>query len=361
MEAYVKHRKSLISKDRKGKDSLPKPPSFWGPVLPSPPSVTLSVSDVDNRVSSQLTEISASSNRKIEAFQAFFISSFSSMQNLDPVSMSARLSHNHSFAAPSEVTVPSPSHGPEASCQNPESTVGFNREFQADVERMPSGFRTPFPVAQGEFPDRVSSVESAAVQAPPDIPADPVQPAEVRAHSHVHFALPSDASLSALEQAEVDDDNVDTVAYTPLVVDKTLVYLANFIHECYPESYPLSAPQFAPQCGFESLFAVSDPPESTRPRFRLYLLVADIVQNTHDRAANLVKGTKPLSSILPKKRRLQSVADDPEFTTVVLNSDFSCLAENKTISNKCLGTVSFFELECVEGCAKALLETNFSL
>ena len=153
------------------------------------------------------------------------------------------------------------------------------------------------------------------------------------------------------------------MTYNPRVVDKTLVCLGNFIHERYPESPPLSAPLLAPRCGFELLFVVSDPPESTRPRFRLYPRVADVVQATRDRDANLAKGTKQLSSILPKKRRLQSVADEPKFgTPQVLNPDFSRLPENKTISNKRLSTVSFFELEGIEGCTKALLEANsFSL
>ena len=59
---------------------------------------------------------------------------------------------------------------------------------------------------------------------------------------------------------------------------------------------------------------------------------------------------KPLSSILPKKRHLQSVADEPEFASPqVLNPDFSHLAENKTISNRRMSSVTFFELEQMEG------------
>ena len=60
MKAYVKHRKSLVSKDKKGKDALPMPPSSPGPVQSTPPSAHLSVSDVDSRISSQLSEMSAS-------------------------------------------------------------------------------------------------------------------------------------------------------------------------------------------------------------------------------------------------------------------------------------------------------------
>ena len=172
----------------------------------------------------------------------------------------------------------------------------------------------------------------------------------------MRFALPSDASSSTPKQAEEEDDDMDLVTSNPPVVDKTLVCLANFVHEQYLESRLLSAP---PRCRFESLFALSDLPEPTRPRFQLYPRVADIVQATRDRATNLTKGTNPLSSILPKKHRLQSVADEPEFATPqVLNPDFSRLAKNKTISDKCLGMVSFFKLKRMEGCVKALLKAN---
>ena len=176
----------------------------------------------------------------------------------------------------------------------------------------------------------------------------------------MRFALSSDASPSAPEQAEEEEeDDADLVTSNLPVVDETLVRLTNFIHERYPESCPLSAPPLAPRCSFESLFVVSDPPESTRLCFRLYPRVADIIQNTRDCTANLAKRTKPLSSILPKKRRLQSMADELEFASPqVLNPDFSRLTENKTISNKRLGMVSFFELERMEGCAKALPEVN---
>ena len=347
MEAYVKHCKSLVSKDRKGKDALPKPPPSPGPVQSTPPLALLSVSDVANRISSQLSEMSASFDRKLEALQAFIVSNFSSMQSQDHVSMSARLSHPNSFSAPPKVPVPGPAHEPEVSRHQPDSTVGFNREFQASgVERVPSGFQTPFPVVQGECVDRIPVVESTAGQAPPVVPDESVQHAEVRALAHVHFTLPSDASPSAPEQVEEEEDDVVLVVFNPLVVDKTLVRLADFIHERYPESHPLSAPQIAQWCGFESLYAVTDPPGSSRPRFHLYPRVADIIQGTRDRASSLARRTKPLTSILPKKRRLQSVADEPEFSSPqVLNPDFSQLAENKSISNRCMSSVTFFELE----------------
>ena len=107
MEAYIKHRKSLVSKD-KVIDALPEPPPSSGPVQSTAPSAPLSVSDVDGRISCQLSEMSASFDRKLEALQAFIVSNFSSMQYQDHVSISARLSHPNSFPAPPEVPVPGP-------------------------------------------------------------------------------------------------------------------------------------------------------------------------------------------------------------------------------------------------------------
>ena len=85
------------------------------------------------------------------------------------------------------------------------------------------------------------------MKVPPSAPAVPAQPAEVRAHTRVHFALPSDASPAAPEQAEVEDDDVDSIVSNPPVVNKTLLRLAIFIYENYPESHQLSSPPLAPR------------------------------------------------------------------------------------------------------------------
>ena len=146
---------------------------------------------------------------------------------------------------------------------------------------------------------------------------------------------------------------------TPQVQDKTLVRLVNFIYDQYPESRPLASPPLAPHCEFEAFYAVSDPQETSRPRFRLYPRVGEILNKTQERAAKLAKQSKALSTILPQKRRLFDVADEPEFATPLsLNPNFSRLTGNKTVSKKRMCSVSFFELERMEGCLKASLESN---
>ena len=108
---------------------------------------------------------------------------------------------------------------------------------------------------------------------------------------------------------------------------------------------------------------VSDPPESSCPHFHLHPQVDVIIQGTCDHADSLARHTKLLSSILPKKRHRHSVTDEPESASPqVFNPNFSWLAENKSISNRCMSSVTFFELERMEGCTKALLDVNsFSL
>ena len=85
----------------------------------------------------------------------------------------------------------------------------------------------------------------------------------------------------------------------------------------------------------------------------------EILTDVRDRTAVLAKGTKPSSTILPERRRSHSVADVTDFTALLaVNPDFSCLAENKAISTKQMGTISFFEMERMESSTRSLLEAN---
>ena len=70
---------------------------------------------------------------------------------------------------------------------------------------------------------------------------------------------------------------------------------------------------------------------------------------TRKRAAALSRKMKPLSAILTKKNRKHSVADVLEFSTdPPVNPDFSRLTDNKTVSNKCWGSITFLEMNRME-------------
>ena len=151
------------------------------------------------------------------------------------------------------------------------------------------------------------------------------------------------------------DDDVDSAA--SVTVDRSAVRLANFVYECYPGSRPVAAPPVAPRCDFEALYALSNPPESSHPRFVLYPRVSDFLVDISDRAASLARRSKPLSALLPKKVRKYAVADAQHFSTAQpLNPDFAYLCGNKFVSSKRWGSVTFAEMQRLKGVSQASLE-----
>ena len=245
--------------------------------------------------------------------------------------MSARLPDCF-FPAPLEVPVPQPSHGQDPSFPTPEGIVSSHREFQGEgMDWVSSDSWTPFPSAQGELP-----VFKDASELAPGLR---------------RLLQPMWGVLRRL--------GVGLGFHSIFPPDRTLIRLVNFVYDKYPNSRPLFSPPLAQRCGFESLYAVSDPQETSSPRFRLYPRVEKLLDKTSERAATLTKRLKPLSAVLPKKRRLHNVEDALDFATLLtLKPDFSRLAENKSISTKRMSSVTFSELERLEGCSKALLESN---
>ena len=93
--------------------------------------------------------------------------------------------------------------------------------------------------------------------------------------------------------------------------------------------------QFPPRCDFEALYALSDPPESSHPRFAIYPWVSDILREVDDRAAALARHSKPLSAVFPRKVRRYAVEDSQHFSVAQpINPDFARLFGNKLVSNK---------------------------
>ena len=103
-----------------------------------------------------------------------------------------------------------------------------------------------------------------------------------------------------------DDDCGSTVSVMP---DRSAVRFANFVYDSYLGSRPVAAPPVAPRCDFEALYALSDPPESSHPRFAIYPRVSVILGEVDERAAALARRSEPLSAVLPMKVRSYAVAD----------------------------------------------------
>ena len=85
----------------------------------------------------------------------------------------------------------------------------------------------------------------------------------------------------------MEDDDVGADSVTVSAADHSFVRLSKFFSDRYLEFHPLSSPSLPPRCGFESLFAYTDPLGSSRPHFRLYLRVEEVKTAARVRAAAL--------------------------------------------------------------------------
>ena len=114
----------------------------------------------------------------------------------------------------------------------------------------------------------------------------------------------------------VEDDDDDTDSVIASAADHSLVRLSKFFSDRYPESRPLSSPSLPPRCGFESLFACTDPPGSSRPHFRIYPRVEEVMTAARMRTAALSRKKTSFGCLL-KKYRKHSVTDVTDF--IMLN------------------------------------------
>ena len=218
---------------------------------------------------------------------------------------------------------------------------------------MPLGSGFAHPSTSGESLDRVLGVGPEPAQAQGTLAGGPevAQPPSVLCRPSVSFVASAEPDLAGQEPEDEEEDDRDSVSPSP-VVDKMHDRLINYVYNQYSESGP-PAP---PCCAFEDFFAVVDPQASTRPRLCVYPRVEELVAQTQDRAAKLARESRPLHRVLPLKRRVFPVADDPDYTTPRwLNPDFVRLAGNKTIAKARAGTMSFADIEKVEKCFRTFL------
>ena len=187
MEAYVKHKLFLL-KDKRRKDSLPKSRSSPGPSpTPSqPPSLT--VTDVDNRIGSQLAKLSASFDQKLESLTSVLLTKILLLQPPIEHSMSARM-----FDVPSTASLAVP-----VLCPSPRLDVEAPAQVSASASFVSAGSQVPPAVA--EDPGLVhgaSSAVSMSAQVPPGVAGAPAQLAAVSDRLRVRFAVPPVAGSSA--------------------------------------------------------------------------------------------------------------------------------------------------------------------
>ena len=168
----------------------------------------------------------------------------------------------------------------------------------------------------------------------------------------VTFDASAGPSVVSPDGEEEKGDDCNSVVSASPVLDKTFMWLVSFIYEQYPESRSHSSPPLSLRCGFENLFAVANPQGSSRPKRNLYPHISKIVSQTQDRSAKLARESKPVHRVLLFKRRIFAVADEPDYTTLLLvNPDFSRLTANKTIAKTRAGSISFADMEKLEKCS----------
>ena len=83
----------------------------------------------------------------------------------------------------------------------------------------------------------------------------------------------------------------------------------------FPHSKPHSAASIKPRNKYEVFFSVSDPPEPVHIFMSLYQRISEIQPTSSERAARLLRESRPLFNILPLRRRAVSIDDNSDFVT----------------------------------------------
>ena len=302
--------------------------------------LSLNVSDFDGRIASQVFLLSRDLDKKLETASENLLA-----QSSEFVARVENKITNRSFSAEPEVSGRTPIHGQSPPLRYTFSTAAHMGQFQCTVGGpMPSGsgFAHSNP---GESLDRVLEVgkEPAQAQGISVGNSEVAQPPLALRRLSVSFATSAGPELGVQEPE--DEDDRDSVEASP-AADKTFDRLINFIHDQYDESRPLSDPLAPQRCTFEQYFVVADSQAVSRPRFRFYPRVGEIVMQSQDRADRLAWESKPLQRVIPLQHRLFPVADDPDYGAPQwLNPDFARLVGNKSIGNTRTGSVSFADME----------------
>ena len=183
--------------------------------------------------------------------------------------------------------------------------------------------------------------------------AQPPQPA---GGPRVTFAASESESGFVREPEDDEEDYHDSIGEAP-VIDKLFSHLINSVYVQYDSSRPLSDPAAPPRCDFEAYFTMSEPQSSVCPKLRLYSRVDELKSKEH--AAKFVRESKPLHKVIPIRRKVFPVADDPDFSAPKwLNTDFARISNIEVIAKTRYSAATFADLEKVEKASRTL--DNFS-
>ena len=124
----------------------------------------------------------------------------------------------------------------------------------------------------------------------------------------------------------------------------------------FPHSRPTSAMHLPHRCEFEEFFATSEVTSSTKPNLLIYPRVSELVDASADRASRLARESRPLHRVVPLRRRMFHVGDQPDYCTArFLNPDFSRISKQKTIFKSRSSSVSLSDLEKLDRASRTIL------
>ena len=138
--------------------------------------------------------------------------------------------------------------------------------------------------------------------------------------------------------------------------DKTYSRLISYIQDRFPKSCPASAPRLPPRCEFEEFFAIPESAPAVRQNLLIYPRVSELADASADRASRLARESRPLHRVVPLKRKMFHIGDQPDYCSAqFLNPDFSRISKNQNILKTRASSVSLADLEKLDRGSRTIL------
>ena len=103
-------------------------------------------------------------------------------------------------------------------------------------------------------------------------------------------------------------------------------------------------------------FSINDPAPSTKQNLKVYPRVAELVNASADRASRLARESRALHRVVPLKRKMFYVGDEPDYCSArFLNPDFSCISKTKNILKSRSSSVTLADLEKLDRGLRTIL------
>ena len=101
-----------------------------------------------------------------------------------------------------------------------------------------------------------------------------------------------------------------------------------------------------PRCEFEGFFSITDPTATSRQNLTIYPRVLELVDASADRASLLARESRALHRVVPLKRKMFYVGDQPDYCAArFLIPVFSRISKNKNILKTRASSVTLADLE----------------